>query len=62
MFIKTTNGFNIGDWTKTTMEHESLSGIFTKGSKVKITDIDPIRGYSIEDEDGNKMIEIGWNV
>ena len=62
MYVKKTNGLNIGDWTETTVEHESLSGIFTPGSIVKIIDINPIRGYSIEDEYGNRMYEIGWNV
>ncbi len=60
MYIKKNVGFNIGDWTETTVEHESLSGIFTPGSKVKIIDIDSIRGYSIEDEEGNRMLEVGW--
>ena len=62
MYIKKESGFNIGDWTETTVEHESLSGTFTAGSKVKIIDIDPMRGYSIEDEVGNRMIEIGRTV
>ena len=62
-YIKTTNGnYKIGDWVITRKRHESLSGIFTTGSKVKIIGIDPIRGYAIEDEDGNKMLEIGWVV
>lgn len=30
------------------------------GSRVKIVDIDPIRGYAIEDNHGNRLIEIGW--
>ena len=62
MYLKKEYGFNIGDWTETTEKHESLSGTFTVGSKVKIIDIDPMRGYSIEDEAGNRMIEIGWIV
>ena len=62
MYIKKESGFNIGDWTETTEKHESLYGTFTVGSKVKIIDIDPVRGYSIEDEDGNRMLEIGWTV
>ena len=49
MYIKKESGFNIGDWTETTEKHESLCGAFTVGSKVKIIDIDPMRGYSIED-------------
>lgn len=62
MYIKKESGFNIGDWTETTEKHESLCGTFTVGSKVKIIDIDPTRGYSIEDEAGNQMWEIGWTV
>ena len=31
-------------------------------SKVKIIGIDPVRGYAIEDEHGNKMYEIGWEI
>ena len=57
-----TKGNKIGDWVITKKRHESLSGIFTKGSKVKIIGIDPVRGYDIEDEHGNKVREIGWEV
>ena len=58
-FIKN-NTNEIGKWVVTTKEHSSMVGTFTKGSRVKIIDIDPIRGYSIEDKHGNKIIEIGW--
>lgn len=54
------NTYEIGDWVLTTRVHESMVGKFTKGSLVKITDIDQIRGYTIEDEDGNRVCEIGW--
>ena len=50
----------IGDWVITKRRHESMAGTFTVGSKVKIIGIDPVRGYAIEDEYGNKMCEIGW--
>ena len=52
----------IGDWVITKKRHEFMAGVLTKGSKVKIIDIDPIRGYDIEDEHGNKMYEIGWEI
>ena len=55
-------GNKIGDWVITNKPHESLGGVFTVGSKVKIVDIDPVRGYTIEDEYGNKMYEIGWKI
>lgn len=58
-FIKN-NTNEIGKWVVTKKEHSSMVGTFTKGSRVKIIDIDPIRGYSIEDKHGNKIIEIGW--
>lgn len=52
----------IGSLVTTTREHSSLIGKFTKGSIVKITNIDPVRGYTIEDESGNKVSEIGWTI
>lgn len=52
----------IGNVVTTTKEHSSLLGKFTKGSLVKIVDIDPVRGYAIEDENGNRAIEIGWTI
>ena len=52
----------IGDWVITKKRHESTAGVFTKGSKVKIIGIDPIRGYAIEDKRGNKMYGIGWEI
>lgn len=51
---------DISDVVTTTREHSSLLGKFTKGSRVKIVDIDPVRGYTIEDENGNRVSEIGW--
>ena len=58
----TSKNNKIGDWVITKKRHESTAGVFTKGSKVKIIDINPIRGYDIEDECGNKMYEIGWEI
>ena len=57
VYIKN-NTYEIGDWVLTTRVHESMTGKFTKGSRVKITDIGE-RGYSIEDEEGNRVVEIG---
>ena len=57
-----TKGNEIGDWVITKKRHESTAGVFTKGSEVKIIGIDPIRGYDIEDEYGNKMYDIGWEI
>lgn len=58
-FIKN-NTNEIGKWVFTTKEHSSLSGTFSVGSHVKIVDVDPIRGYVIEDKHGNRIVEIGW--
>lgn len=56
------NNTKIGDWVVTSKRHESMAGIFTKGTKVKIIEVDDMRGYAIEDEFGNKMYEIGWEI
>ena len=60
-YIKNSNK-EIGNWVTTTKEHSSMVGKFTKGSRVKIVDIDPMRGYAIEDEFGNKLCECGWTL
>lgn len=49
----------IGDWVVTEHEHESMMGIFTKGTRVKITGKCE-RGYDIMDEFGHEMKEIGF--
>ena len=60
-FIKN-NTNKVGKWVITTKEHSSFIGTFPVGSRVKIVDIDPIRGYAIEDKHGNSIIEIGWTI
>lgn len=58
--FKKNNSPKIGDYVITTKNHECLSGIMLKGSKVQIIDIDSIKGYAIQDEEGNRVIEIDW--
>jgi len=52
----------MGSLVTTSCEHSSIIGKFTKVSRVKIVDIDPVRGYTIEDENGNRVSEIGWTI
>lgn len=61
MFVKN-SAPQIGDWVTTKKNHTSFRGTMLRGSKVKIISIDPIRGYGIEDEEGNRVIEIGWTI
>jgi len=61
-FIPSNKGRQIGDWVTTTIEHSALCGKFTAGSRVQIVEIDPVRGYGIQDEYGNRIIEIGWTI
>lgn len=61
MGFNKTEKVSIGDWTITTKEHSSLSGMFEVGTKVKVTRLTE-RGYDIEDEYGNRMCEIGWEI
>lgn len=60
-FIKN-NKKEIGKWVITEKEHSSFIGTFPVGSRVKIVDIDPTRGYTIEDKHGNMIAEIGWTI
>jgi len=58
-FIKY-NELKIGKKVILTEEKESLSGKFTIGSEVTITDYDQMRGYSFSDDKGNRVIEAGF--
>lgn len=60
-YIKNTDRLLVGDRVVNTKEFESCSGKFTVGSCVTITGIDPIRGYTITDDEGNSISEIGWS-
>lgn len=53
------NSIKIGDTVKTTVKHENFAGYFEEGTIVKVIGITE-RGYNIEDEEGNRMTEIGW--
>lgn len=60
MLVKHSDKENkIGGWTNTTIVHETCAGYFEIGTLVKIIGKSE-RGYDIEDEFGNRMIEIGW--
>ncbi|MBQ3944140.1 MAG: hypothetical protein II670_00825 [Alphaproteobacteria bacterium] len=52
----------VGDRVVTTRTHRHPCGIgyFEKGTEVKVTAIDDMRGYSIEDDDGHSIAEVGW--
>jgi hypothetical protein len=58
-FVKNSD-IKIGDAVKTTKVFSSFAGKFEKGSIVTVVGISE-RGYDIEDEYGNKVIEIGWD-
>lgn len=52
----------VGDYVITTKKHKHPCGIgyFEKGTRVKVTEIDNMRGYSIADDEGHSITEIGW--
>ena len=59
-YVKNKNGFEIGDWVTTTKKVDSCAGYFEKGTKVKVIGIS-YRGYDLEDENGNRIIETGYD-
>jgi hypothetical protein len=52
---------NIGDWVTTKKIHSNCAGYFDVGTEVQIIGIG-IRGYDIEDCEGNIVREIGWEI
>lgn len=53
--------FNVGDIVVTKDYVSSLSSYFEPGTKVTIIDVDENRGYDLQDEQGNKIFETGFN-
>lgn len=60
-FHKTNNAIQIGDRVITTIKHDCLSGYFEIGTIVTVIDITD-RGYNIQDDEGNRILEIGWTI
>jgi hypothetical protein len=58
-FIKNENK-KLYDWCKTTKIHESFAGYFEIGTEVQIMYTDSMRGYTIQDKEGNQITDIGW--
>ena len=59
-FIKTRR-IEVGDWIVLTKNIYVYGGVFETGSKVKITN-EGERGYDIEDADGNRANEVGFEI
>lgn len=59
-YIKIKNGFEVGEWATTKRKVDSCAGYFEKGTKVKVIG-KSCRGYDLEDEYGNKIIETGYD-
>lgn len=58
-FIKE-NGVGVGDTVITTREISSYTGTFGKGTIVKIIGMSP-RGYDLQDDEGNRIVECGFS-
>ena len=54
------HGIEVGDWAVTTRVVDSCAGYFEKGTPVKIIGVSE-RGYDLMDENGNRVIETGFN-
>lgn len=58
-FVYNNRNYPIGTRVITTKKVESCCGYFEVGTEVKITGISE-RGYDLEDEYGNKILETGF--
>lgn len=53
----------VGSTVRLNDDVKTLAGTFTKGTVVTVTAIDDYgRGYTILDEEGNRAVEIGFDV
>ena len=59
-YVKNNNGFEVGEWATTKRKVDSCGGYFEKGTKVKVIG-KSYRGYDLEDEYGNRVIETGYD-
>ena len=59
-YVKNHNGFEVGEWATTKRKVDSCGGYFEKGTKVKVIG-KSYRGYDLEDEYGNRVIETGYD-
>ena len=59
-YVKNNNGFEVGEWATTKRKVDSCAGYFEKGTKVKVIG-KSYRGYDLEDEYGNRVIETGYD-
>lgn len=59
-FIPKRIGFGTGMTVYTSREIASCAGYFEEGTKVEIIGISE-RGYDLQDEYGNRIIETGWD-
>lgn len=59
-YVKKKNGFEIGEWVLTKKKIECFDGYFEVGTKVKVIG-KSYRGYDLEDEYGNRIIETGFD-
>ena len=53
--------YKIGDKVVTEKEHFSMSGAFPIGTEVTVIDVS-YRGYDIQNANGERIIEIGWEI
>lgn len=59
-YVKNNNGFEIGEWAVTKKKVDSCAGYFEPGTKVRVIG-KSYRGYDLEDEYGNQVIETGFD-
>jgi hypothetical protein len=59
MYVKYENSM-IGKKVTLTEKKDSMMGYFDRGSIVTIVEETPLRGYTFQDENGNRVSEAGY--
>lgn len=60
-YTDTARRFEVGEWAVTTRKVTSSIGYFEKGTRVRVIGRSSLHGYDLEDEDGNRIYDTGFD-
>lgn len=53
--------FEVGEWAVTARKVTCSIGYFEKGTRVRVIGRNSLRGYDLEDEDGSRIYDTGFD-
>ena len=52
----------IGDTIILTEDKKTMVGVFISGTEMKVMSRGDDRGYNLQDNEGNNLLEVGWDL